>query len=104
VRLYRPRSFFSAKNFELQDSTGSYKLDIPNRHDAIRVAGVARKAGNEVVRGAVLADPDSASSREPETDALTDHLFLPKKEDLDKLLRNEAMINLVPPFDVPVSM
>jgi hypothetical protein len=39
------------------------------------------------------ADPDSASSRDPETDALTDHLFLPGKEDLDKLLRYEAMIN-----------
>ncbi len=26
-------------------------------------------------------------------DALTDHLFLPEKEELDKLLRYEAMIN-----------
>ncbi len=26
-------------------------------------------------------------------DAMTDHLFLPEKEDLDKLLRYEAMIN-----------
>jgi hypothetical protein len=40
-----------------------------------------------------LADPDSASSRDPEMDALTDHLFLPEKEELDKLLRYEAMIN-----------
>jgi hypothetical protein len=40
-----------------------------------------------------LADPDSTSSRDPETDAFTDHLFLPEKEDLDKLLRYEAMIN-----------
>lgn len=40
-----------------------------------------------------LVDPDSASSRDPETDALTDHLFLPEKEDLDKLLRYEAMID-----------
>jgi hypothetical protein len=40
-----------------------------------------------------LADPDSASSRDPETDALTDHLFLPEKEELDKLLHYEAMIN-----------
>jgi hypothetical protein len=39
------------------------------------------------------ADPDSASSRDPEMDALTDHLFLPEKEELDKLLRYEAMIN-----------
>ena len=40
-----------------------------------------------------LADPDSASSRDPGMDALTDHLFLPEKEELDKLLRYEAMIN-----------
>jgi hypothetical protein len=26
-------------------------------------------------------------------DSLTDHLFLPEKDDLDKLLRYEAMIN-----------
>ena len=29
----------------------------------------------------------------PEMDALTDHLFLPEKEERDKLLRYEAMIN-----------
>ncbi|PYV80401.1 MAG: hypothetical protein DMG96_00760 [Acidobacteria bacterium] len=29
----------------------------------------------------------------PEIDAITDHLFLPLKEELDKLLRYEAMIN-----------
>ena len=40
-----------------------------------------------------LADPDSASSRDAEMDALTDHLFLPEKEELDKLLRYEAMVN-----------
>ncbi len=40
-----------------------------------------------------LADPDSVSSRDPEMDALTDHLLLPEKEELDKLLRYEAMIS-----------
>ena len=29
----------------------------------------------------------------PEIDAVIDHLFLPPKEDLDKMLRYEAMIN-----------
>jgi len=29
----------------------------------------------------------------PEIDAITDHLFLPAKDELDKLLRYEAMIN-----------
>ena len=40
-----------------------------------------------------LAEPESAPSSNPEMDALTDHLFLPEKEDLDKLMRYEAMIN-----------
>jgi hypothetical protein len=40
-----------------------------------------------------LAEPASAPSSNPEMDALTDHLFLPEKDELDKLLRYEAMIN-----------
>lgn len=40
-----------------------------------------------------LAEPESAPSSSPEMDAMTDHLFLPEKEELDKLLRYEAMIN-----------
>jgi hypothetical protein len=40
-----------------------------------------------------LTDPESQSSSSPEMDSLTDHLFLPEKDDLDKLLRYEAMIN-----------
>jgi hypothetical protein len=40
-----------------------------------------------------LAEPESAPLSDPEIDAMTDHLFLPEKEDLDKLLRYEAMIN-----------
>lgn len=40
-----------------------------------------------------LVEPDAAPSSSTEMDALTDHLFLPEKEELDKLLRYEAMIN-----------
>jgi hypothetical protein len=40
-----------------------------------------------------LAEPESASLSSPEMDAITDHLFLPEKEELEKLLRYEAMIN-----------
>ena len=40
-----------------------------------------------------LAEPESAPSRNPEIDAMTDHLFLPGKEELDKSMRYEAMIN-----------
>ena len=37
--------------------------------------------------------PESAPSTSAEMDSMTDYLFLPAKEDLDKLLRYEAMIN-----------
>jgi hypothetical protein len=37
-----------------------------------------------------LAEPESALSSSPE---MSDHLFLPGKDELDKLLRYEAMIN-----------
>ena len=44
-------------------------------------------------KGDDLAEPESAPSSSSEIDAMTDHLFLPEKEELDKLLRYEAMIN-----------
>jgi hypothetical protein len=44
-------------------------------------------------RAGDLAEPESASSISPEMDAITDHLFLPDKEELEKLLRYEANIN-----------
>ena len=40
-----------------------------------------------------LAEPESAPLSNPEMDALTDNLFVPEKEELDKLLRYEAMVN-----------
>ena len=44
-------------------------------------------------KGDDLAEPESAPSSNLEMDALTDHLFLPEKEELDKSMRYEAMIN-----------
>jgi hypothetical protein len=40
-----------------------------------------------------LGQPESTASSNLEMDAMTDHLFLPANDDLDKLLRYEAMIN-----------
>jgi hypothetical protein len=40
-----------------------------------------------------LAEPDSPPSSSLELDTSTDYLFLPEKEELDKLLRYEATIN-----------
>jgi hypothetical protein len=40
-----------------------------------------------------LAESESAPSSNPEMDAMTDHLFLPEKDELEKMLRYEAMIN-----------
>jgi len=39
------------------------------------------------------AEPESVPSSSPEMDAMSDHPFLPEKDELDKLLRYEAMIN-----------
>jgi hypothetical protein len=39
------------------------------------------------------AEPESAPSSFPEMDTLTDHLFLPERDELDRLLRRETMIN-----------
>ena len=44
-------------------------------------------------RADLLVDSDSTSLSSPEMDAMTDHLFLPEKEELDKLLRHEVMIS-----------
>jgi hypothetical protein len=41
----------------------------------------------------ILTETESGSLSDPEMDAMTDHLFLPEKEELDKILRCEAMIN-----------
>jgi hypothetical protein len=44
-------------------------------------------------KGDDLAEPESEASPSPEMDAMSDHLFLPGKDELDKLLQYEAMIN-----------
>lgn len=40
-----------------------------------------------------LEEPEAAPTSSAEMDAMTDHLFLPSREELDKLLRYEALIN-----------
>jgi hypothetical protein len=47
----------------------------------------------EQIKADDLAHPEDTQSSSPEMDAITDHLFLPGKEELDRLLRYEAMIN-----------
>jgi hypothetical protein len=51
---------------------------------------------NHEIKQLSVGDPEELELPElssPEIDAITDHLFLPPKEELDKLLRYEAMIN-----------
>ena len=40
-----------------------------------------------------LEEPEAVPSSSPEMDAITDHLFLPSNEELDKLVRYEALLN-----------
>ena len=44
-------------------------------------------------RTASLEEPEAAPSSSPEIDAITDHLFLPSKEEVDRTLRYEALLN-----------
>src|ERR1019366_1057470 len=40
-----------------------------------------------------LEEPEAVPSSSPEMDAITDHLLLPSNEELDKLVRYEALLN-----------
>jgi hypothetical protein len=40
-----------------------------------------------------IQEPEAATSSRPEIDEITDHLFLPAAEEVDKILRCEALIN-----------
>ena len=40
-----------------------------------------------------LAEPESGPTNNVEMDGMTDHLLLPEKDELDRLLRDKAMIN-----------
>ena len=44
-------------------------------------------------RAADLVQSEFAEPAEPELDAITDHLFLPEREELDKLLAYETLIS-----------
>jgi hypothetical protein len=44
-------------------------------------------------RTSSLEEPEAVPSSSPEMDAITDHLFLPSNEELEKLLRYEALLN-----------
>src|SRR5438445_6785687 len=91
---YRPGSFLEELWVE-KITVGSWRLRRLIRCESGQIARAlaGHSYGVQQSKADDLADPDSASSRDPEMDALTDHLFLPEKEELDKLLRYEAMVN-----------
>ena len=74
---------------------GSWRLRRLIRCESGQIARAL--AGNshrlERLKASDLAEPESARSSNSEMEGLTDHLFLPEKEELDKLLRYEAMIS-----------
>jgi len=82
---------------DLVDKIGawSWRLRRAIRYESGLIARALAEHSYELQQSKAddLAEPESAPSSNPEMDAMTDHLFLPEKEELEKLLRYEAMIN-----------
>ena len=84
-----------SKNFGWKAAVWSWRLRRLIRCESGQIARALAGHSYELLQSKAddLAEPESAPSSNPEMDDLTDHLFLPEKEELDKLLRYEAMIN-----------
>jgi hypothetical protein len=84
-------------NFKLDDAQPDAPRDSLEGHQAgaATLWGTLVDVGNQSRPpwAEELAEPESTPSSSPEMDAMSDYLFLPGKEELDKLLRYEAMIN-----------
>jgi hypothetical protein len=73
----------------------SWRLRRVIRYESGQIARALAEHSYELQQSKAddLAEPGSAPSSNRELDAMSDHLFLPEKDELDKLLRYEAMIN-----------
>ena len=94
VEDYQPASWLEE---DLVDKTAawSWRLRRVIRYESGLITRALAEHSYELQQSKAddLSEPESAPSRNSEMDAMTDHLFLPKNEELDKLLRYEAMIN-----------
>src|SRR5437867_3730402 len=73
----------------------SWRLRRLLRCESGQIARALAEHSHEIKQSSAAesGEPELSALSNPEIDAITDHLFLPPKEELDKLLRYEAMIN-----------
>jgi len=90
---YRPNSFLEELWLE-KIAVWSWRLRRLIRFESGQIALALAEHSQDIKQSSTeLAEFESAPLSSPEIDSMTDHLFLPSKEELDKLLRYEAMIN-----------
>ncbi len=91
---YQPLDFLEELWVE-KIAVWSWRLRRLLRCEGGQIARALAEHNHEIkqLSAAESGEPELPALSSPEIDAITDHLFLPPKEELDKLLRYEAMIN-----------
>ena len=90
---YAPNSFLEELWLE-KIAVWSWRLRRLIRFESGQIALALAEHSYDLKQSSTeLGEFESAPLSSPEIDSMTDHLFLPSKEELDKLLRYEAMIN-----------
>ena len=90
---YGPNSFLEELWLE-KIAVWSWRLRRLIRFESGQIALALAEHSQDMKESSTeLGEFESAPLSSPEIDSMTDHLFLPSKEELDKLLRYEAMIN-----------
>jgi len=91
---YQPLDFLEELWVE-KIAVWSWRLRRLLRCESGQIARALAEHNHEIKQSSAAesGEPELSALSSPEIDAITDHLFLPPKEELDKLLRYEAMIN-----------
>ena len=94
IRKYFEPADFLEELWAEKISVSSWRLRRLIRCESGQIARALAGHSYEIQQSRAdnLAEPESAPLSNPEM-GMTDHLFLPEKDELDKLLRYEAMIN-----------
>src|SRR5438876_1899342 len=91
---YQPLDFLEELWVE-KIAVWSWRLRRLLRCESGQIARALAEHNHEIKQSSAAesGEPELSALSSPELDAITDHLFVPPKEELDKLLRYEAMIN-----------
>ena len=91
---YQPADWLEHRRAE-EIAVCSWRLRRLIRGESGQIARALARHSHDLrqQREDLSTETESAPLSDPEMNAMTDHLFLPDKEDLDTILRCEAMIN-----------